>query len=181
VDIRNVLMNTKLLALVIIATLIVAGCIDFQEDTKTTSNNDGNESIGITTYPTSPPLAITPAIAYSLEEAREKFGVNLPVPSYLPPGYNFQYALQYGEPDNRVSLVYGKGNDELSITRVPGPGNPCPWQETGSPECVTFNGTNGTFTSTEGDNVLGWAGEQYSYCLVGTLERDEMVKIAASI
>jgi len=143
-------------------------------------NESYGYSIGAVTNP-APPLAITPVIVYTLKEAHEKFGMDLPAPSYLPDGYSFSYALQYGEPDNRTSLIYAKGKDEFHITQVPVPGNPCPGLKTTGSVGVTIDGTDGTFTPGDGENVLRWNDSHYAYCLSGTQEMNEMAAIAASV
>jgi hypothetical protein len=182
---RGVDMNPKTLTLVtfvlLVVGLIAAGCLDCEEESPELDSGSNGSIIGPTTDPTAPSLAITPVIVYTLKEAHEKFGTDLPVPSYLPDGYSFSYALQYGEPDNRISLIYTKGEDELRITQVPVPGNPCPGQKTTGSVGVTIDGTNGTFTPGDGENVLRWNDSRYAYCLSGTQEKDEMVAIAASV
>jgi len=178
-------MNPKTLTLVTFALLVVgliaAGCLDCEEESPELDSGSNGSTIDPTTDPTAPPLAITPVIVYALKEAHEKFGTDLPVPSYLPDGYSFSYALQYGEPDNRTSLIYAKGEDELRITQVPVPGNPGTGQKTTGSVGVTIDGTDGTFTPGDGENVLRWNDSHYAYCLSGTQEMNEMAAIAASV
>ncbi|MDK2890243.1 MAG: hypothetical protein PWR21_875 [Methanoculleus sp.] len=182
---RGVNINPKTLTLatfvLLVVGLIAAGCLDYGEGSSKPDSGSNGSIIGPTADPTAPPLAITPVIVYTLKEAHGKFGTDLPVPSYLPDGYSFSYALQYGEPDNRISLIYAKEGDELRITQVPVPGNPCPGQKTTGSVGVTIDGTNGTFTPGGGENVLRWNDSRYAYCLSGTHETDEMVAIAASV
>jgi len=150
------------------------------EEMKTSETNGDNISIDTTTFPT-PPSAITPDVAYTLEEAYKKFGSDLPVPSYLPEGYAFQYALYYGEPDGRTSLIYEKGDEELRITQLSPPDKPCPGALTGEAVKVTIDGIEGTFISDDGKNQLQWSNENFSYWLTAMLDKDEMVKVAFSI
>jgi len=183
---RGVNMKPKKLTLITLVLLVVgstvAGCLDYGEKASKPGFCSTGSTIGPTTGPTAPSLAITPVIVYTLEEAHEKFGMDLPIPSYLPDGYSFSYALQYGEPDNRTSLIYTKGEEELRITQTPIPGNPCPGRKTAGSVGVTINGINGTFTSGDGENVLRWNNGHYAYCLSGSMQEvDVMVAIAASV
>lgn len=170
-------MEKGAITLLIVTLVCLAGCTDFAPD----NNISENGSTNITSYP-APSFAITPEIVYNLEEAYTKFGVDLPVPSDMPEGYVFQYAIHYGKPDNRTSLIYGhKNGDEIHITRVYLPGNPCPEPVTGEITEVLIDGKMGNFTSGETKNKLQWCNEQYSYCLVGMMGKDEMVTVASSI
>jgi len=154
------------ITLLIVAAVISAGCTDLMQN---------NETPG---YP-APSPAITPLIVYNLEEAYTKFGEDLPVPSYLPEGYLFEYALHYDRPDNRTSLIYGHENrDEIHITQAPLQGDPCPGAVAGETREVMVNGTPGNFTSGETENTLRWCSEEYSYCISGVAGEDEMLRMA---
>jgi len=174
-------MKKGVIALLIAALMCLAGCTDFTPDNNISKNQDDNKTTDITSYST-PSLAITPEIVYNLEEVYTKFGTDLPVPSYMSEGYVFQYAIHYGEPDNRTSLIYNSTNgDEIRITQVPLPANPCPEPVPGEITEVVINGTTGNFTAGETKNKLQWCDEQYSYCLTGMIGEDEMVTVASSI
>ncbi len=48
-------------------------------------------------------------------------------------------------------------------------------------EVVSINGTDGEFTSMFGMNMLRWSVDGIDYSLSGTLEKDELVKVAESL
>ena len=124
---------------------------------------------------------ITPLFAETPEQARDWFGEDLPVPSYLPDGYLFLYALHYGGPENRTSLIYGhEDGDEIHITQAPLRGRPCLEAVAGEATEVMVNGTPSNLTFGETENTLRWCSEEYSYCITGVVEEDEMLRMAAS-
>lgn len=173
---------TPIALVLLVVGSTVAGCLEYSEEALKPDSGSNGSTISPTTGPTAPSLAITPVIVYTLKEAHEMFGTDFPVPSYLPDGYSFSHALQYGAPDNRTSLIYTKGEDELRITQTPIPGNPCPGRKTTDSVGVTINGINGTFTSGDRENVLRWNNRYYAYCLSGGMQEvDVMVAIAASV
>ncbi|MCK4269516.1 MAG: outer membrane lipoprotein-sorting protein [Methanogenium sp.] len=124
---------------------------------------------------------ITPLRAETLDQAKKRFGSYIRIPVYVPDGYAFQYALFYGKEAGQTSQIYTMGDDELCITEVSPPDKPCPGLLTGEAMQVTIDGTEGMYIAGEGRNQLQWCDEKLSYCIIGTLDKDEMVMVAASI
>ncbi|MEA2034061.1 MAG: outer membrane lipoprotein-sorting protein [Euryarchaeota archaeon] len=124
---------------------------------------------------------ITPLRAETPDQAKKRFGSYIRIPAYVPKGYVFQYALFYGKEAGQTSQIYTLGDDELCITEISPPDKPCPGLLTGEAMQVTIDGTEGMYIASEGKNQLQWCDENFSYCIIGTLGKDEMVMVAASI
>ena len=118
---------TPIALVLLVVGSTVAGCLEYSEEALKPDSGSNGSTISPTTGPTAPSLAITPVIVYTLKEAHEMFGTDFLVPSYLPDGYSFSHALQYGAPDNRTSLIYTKGGRNFVSRRrlsreTPAPG-----------------------------------------------------------
>ncbi|MDD3932648.1 hypothetical protein [Methanoculleus sp. UBA303] len=133
------------------------------------------------------PAAVTPEYAGTLDEAREVFGPDIPVPSYLPEGYVFANATCSS--DGSVTLIYTSTAGDLRVTRLSSPDAPCPGPTVAGNEkrIVQGDGIEGRLVY-EGDDpsdgslwLLRWNWNDASFCMTGRLPAGEITKVAASI
>jgi hypothetical protein len=133
------------------------------------------------------PAAVTPEYAGTLDEAREVFGPEIPVPAYLPEGYVFANAVRSS--DGSVTLIYNSTAGDLRITRLSSPDAPCPGPTVAGNEerIVQGDGIEGRLVY-EGDDrsdgslwLLRWTRNAAAFCMTGRLPAGEITKVAASI
>jgi len=117
----------------------------------------------------------------TLEEARANLSFDVKTPSYLPDGYEFGYAMVLGGEQETVSLQYTNGQERLHLSEWFSDDTEQPESKMGEPEMVSINGADGEFTSMFGMNTLKWSADDISYSLSGTLDKEEMVKVAESM
>ncbi len=133
-------------------------------------------------------VAVAPEYAATLDEARERFGEDLPVPEDLPEGYAFESALRHPGPAGYVTVVYAGPAGDLSITRLASVNTTCPDVLTGAAGGVIQGlGIEATLTFAGGDRSddalkqLRWNRNEATFCITGNLSRFEMLNIAASV
>lgn len=128
----------------------------------------------------------TPEYSATPDEAREVFGPETPVPSYLPEGYVFENATRSS--DGSVTLTYSSTAADLRITRLSSPDAPCPGPTVAGNKdwIVQGDGIEGRLVY-EGDDrspgspwLLRWDWNDASFCMTGRLPMDEMMRVAAS-
>ncbi len=117
----------------------------------------------------------------TLEEARANLSFDVKTPSYLPDGYEFGYAMVLGGEQETVSLQYTNGQERLHFSEWLSDNTEQPESKMDEPEMVSINGADGEFTSMFGMNTLKWSADDISYSLSGTLDKEEMVKVAESM
>ncbi|MFA5222606.1 MAG: hypothetical protein WC391_10035, partial [Methanoregula sp.] len=114
-------------------------------------------------------------------QAKERFGPEFMLPAYLPSGYTFQYCLHYRDGDGRDSLVYSNGADDIVFTRSLQRNNASfsapAVQETG----ISLGNRTGEFWSESGKNHIRWNCGNGTCELVGTITKDDLVRIAQSL
>jgi hypothetical protein len=131
--------------------------------------------------------AITPEYAATLDEARERFGEELPEPEDLPEGYAFESALRYPGPDGYITAIYTGSAGDLSITRLASGNSTCPGMLTGTEGVVQGHGIEATLTFAGDDRSddalkqLRWNRNEAAFCMTGNLPGFEMLEIAASV
>ena len=117
----------------------------------------------------------------TLEEARANLSFDVKTPSYLPDGYEFDYAMVFGEERNRVSLGYSNGSERLHLGECVSDAVDQPESMMGEPEVVSINGNDGEFMSMFGINTLRWSADGIDYSLSSAIEKDELANVAESI
>jgi len=143
----------------------------------------------------SPAGETTEQILTGLDEAAIWFGEPLPVPSYVPEGYRMELVIAVTEPSEvnegnqqfehsgadagavRILYVSDSGDSYELTIRKPLTDHTLSAM---SGEKVDLNGMTGYWQPGSAGS-LHWMAEQFEYQLTGTLDRDEMIRIAASI
>ena len=116
----------------------------------------------------------------TLEEANLTFDPR--TPSYLPEGYEFvDYMMEIDSEREVVSLRYMNEDEQLHLCEQISDDTEQHELSMDDPEVVSINGTDGEFTSMIGINTLRWIADGIDYSLSGTLEKDELVKVAESL
>ena len=117
----------------------------------------------------------------TLDEASANLTFDLRIPSYLPEGYEFENAMVIGGKREVVSLQYMNEDERLHLSEQISDDTQQHELSMDDPEVVSINGTDGEFTSMIGINTLRWIADGIDYSLSGTLEKDELVKVAESL
>jgi outer membrane lipoprotein-sorting protein len=117
----------------------------------------------------------------TLEEARANLSFDVKTPSYLPDGYEFGHAMVLGGEQETVSLQYTNGQERLYISEWLSDDTEQHESKMGESEIVSINGADGEFVSMFGINTLRWSADGIDYSLSGTLDKEEMVKVAESM
>jgi outer membrane lipoprotein-sorting protein len=117
----------------------------------------------------------------TLEEASANLTFDLRTPSYLPEGYEFEHAMVIGGEHEVVSLQYMNQDERLHLSEQISDDTQQHELSMDDLEVVSINGTDGEFTSMFGMNMLRWSVDGIDYSLSGTLEKDELVKVAESL
>lgn len=129
----------------------------------------------------------TPEYSATPDEAREVFGPETPVPSYLPEGYVFENATRSS--DGSVTLTYSSTAADLRITRLSSPDAPCPGPTVAGNKdwIVQGDGIEGRLVYendefSEGSSWLfRWSWNDAAFCMTGSLPEGEITKVASSI
>ena len=138
--------------------------------------------------PTAPnPPQITPVYAKTIEEAAKTFGSNYAIAAYIPGNYSFSNADCYCGPLRRIDTIYYIGparydNPRLTMTQQESESSFCVGTIVGKSVPVIINGNNGNFTQGEiTRNSLTWSDGNYSFCISGFVDQEEMKKMAESV
>ncbi|MDD4254200.1 MAG: DUF4367 domain-containing protein [Methanofollis sp.] len=120
-------------------------------------------------------FAVTPMVFVD----RTKIPEEVPVPSYLPPGYAFREG--YLLPGMYAVLTFTNSAGDI-LTLVARPADlPDPDHPRGTPEEVTAGNFSGRLYRGDGPDVLAWTDGETSFKLTGVAGEDEMVRVAASV
>jgi outer membrane lipoprotein-sorting protein len=121
----------------------------------------------------------------TLEGARSNLTFDPKTPSYLPDGYEFDYAMLlgdlYGSEQEILLLEYTNGSGILHIRECVSDGSDQLKPAMGEPEIVEINGIDGEFMSLFGRNSVWWRADDIEYSLSGEFEKNELVKVAESL
>jgi hypothetical protein len=124
---------------------------------------------------------ITPYVAETLNRSAEVYGPNYGIATNLPAGCAFQVAYYYDDTLDRIDTIYS-GSTRLTLTQQKGEHPLCVGGIAGKSVPVTINGDNGTFSQGERtDNSLTWSDGNYFFCIVGTVDQEQMIKMAESV
>jgi hypothetical protein len=140
-----------------------------------------------THHPNPGTVQITPMYARTLEDAVESFGPNYAIATYVPRNYSFTHADCYCGPLRRIDTIYYIGparydSPRFTMTQQEGESPFCVGTVVGKSVPVTINGDNGTFIQGEKTgNSLTWSDGNYSFCIVGTVDQEQMIKMAESV
>lgn len=94
----------------------------------------------------------------------------------VPPEYSFEQATRYETDEGEnLALVYTNGSEQLSISA-----NPYTGQSTEG-ETVQLGDRTGTYDSIEDIGMVTWTCDDTSYSVVGSLDKEALVDVAASI
>lgn len=124
--------------------------------------------------------------AVTLEEAKEKAGFPLSIPSYLPDGFALKEALiQPVGKKNIVSIRYEGNNGYVVLIQKISPESHAQGSsfdtEDGRSEQVDIDGQTGNLTLLKDNNFRLIWGTHTSYTLYGKLPSEEILKVARSI
>lgn len=121
-------------------------------------------------------VAVTPMVFFERAEVPEE---EVPVPSYLPPGYAFREGALL--PDWYASLTFtDTAGDTLRLVARP-TDLPDPALPRGTSEEVTVGDASGKLYRGDGPDVLVWTEGETRFTLTGVAGEEEMVRVAASV
>lgn len=129
----------------------------------------------------SPSIAdlVAPLNLSSMRQAKERFGPDFLLPSYLPPGHTFRYCLQYR--DGRDSMVYSNGTYELVFTEAVRKDNASFAIPAGHVTVITIGNRTGTFWPESVMNHIRWNCGNVTCELAGILTQEDLVCVARSV
>ncbi|MBP1927757.1 hypothetical protein J2741_000304 [Methanolinea mesophila] len=124
---------------------------------------------------------ITPYRAETLNNAAEVYGPGYGIATSLPAGCTFHEANYYDGTLKRIDTIYS-GSTRLTLTQQKGEQPFCVGGSAGKSVPVIINGGKGNFTQGEKTgNSLSWYDGNYSFCISGSVNQEEMTKIAESV
>ncbi|MCQ1534127.1 outer membrane lipoprotein-sorting protein [Methanosarcina sp. KYL-1] len=132
---------------------------------------------------------LNPSGELSLEEAEERVGFEILIPEYLPEGYEFSHATAYntsetapeGQASETVVLTYKEGEASVILTETSFEGQAPDAAIMNSAEDIAINGKEGKYLAPGDMKVLKWKLGNVDLNLRGTLDKEEILKIAESI
>lgn len=139
---------------------------------------------GCTDQATPPPGMQTPLMFYSLHEMQRTLSpdITLALPFYLPPGYVFSQGYYLSGQDNAArQIIYVQGEETLSLAQGSPGGELFAVQADGTETAVSIDAVPATFIAGMEKNQLRWTRHNLTFRLTGTVDREEMIRIAASI
>ncbi|WP_067050016.1 outer membrane lipoprotein-sorting protein [Methanofollis ethanolicus] len=120
-------------------------------------------------------VAVTPMVFFERAEIPEE----VPVPSYLPPGYAFREGALL--PGRYAVLTFTDiAGDTLTLVARPAD-LPDPAPPRGTPEEVPAGNFSGRLYRDNGSDILVWTEGETRFTLTGVAGEDEMVRVSASV
>ena len=165
---------------VILLFIAMAGCLE--QGTPPPAVAPAHTSTMVPVPPTHPPM---PYIFHSLLSIQKDLApdITLALPAYLPDGFIFNYGTEarapngWPEQDGIYSFTYNRGQDEwLTLKEKSRNSTSC---DDGPEYRAVVAGTS--LAAIGGGGELWWGSDGLCYNLSGTLSRDELEKVAASV
>lgn len=102
------------------------------------------------------------------------------LPTYIPEGFTLAYIEETGE--SNLIVQYKDGENVLMYIRGSvNTGMQLDTENAENAEAININNTQALFVQKDGVFSLSWYDEQYSYMLMGQIEKDELIKMAESV